>query len=185
MDKIKILGIAGSLRKNSLNKGLLRAASELKPDYMEIEIFDIKDIPSYNSDLEPDNVPEPVKELKKKIAESDGLLIATPEYNYSIPGVLKNAIDWVSRPPATTPLNNKPLALMGASGGTSGTVRSQMHLRHVAVFTNMLTMNRPEILVQKGPEKFDEQGNLKDENTREHIKKFLIAFAEWVRRLKN
>src|SRR6266545_4367510 len=99
MDKIKILGIAGSLRKKSFNKGLLRAAAELKPDNMEIEIFDIKDIPSYNSDLEPDNVPEPVKELKKKIAESDGLLIATPEYNYSIPGVLKNAIDWVSRPP--------------------------------------------------------------------------------------
>ena len=183
MDKIKILGIAGSLREASFNKGLLRAAVELKPENMEIEIFDIKDIPAYNSDLEPDNVPAPVQELKKKISQAAGLLIATPEYNYSIPGVLKNAIDWASRPPATTPLNNKPLALMGVSGGTSGTVRSQMHLRHVAVFTNMLTMNRPEILVQKGPEKFDEQGNLKDENTREHVRKFLEAFAAWIERV--
>jgi chromate reductase len=181
---IKILGIAGSLRKGSYNKALLKAAVELQPDSMEIEIFDIAGIPLYNGDVEAEGTPTAVIEFKNKIAEADTLLIATPEYNYSIPGVLKNAIDWASRPPKSSPLNGKPAGIMGATGGLMGTVRAQMHLRQTAVLTNMLIMNRPEVLVTKAHEKFDKDGKLIDENTAQHIKKFLSALAEWTEQLK-
>ncbi len=182
-NKLKVLGIAGSLRKDSINKSLLKASQQLAPENMEIEIYNLSDIPLYNEDIRIQEEPKSVKDIKERIKLSDGLLIATPEYNYSIPGVLKNAIDWISRPPAASPLNNKPLAIMGATGGISGTVRAQLHLRQVAIFTNMITMNRPEILVQKANEKFDKEGNLTDESTREHVKKFLIAFADWIKRV--
>jgi len=178
-NKIKILGIAGSLRKDSLNKSLLKAAVELKPDYMEIEIFDISEIPLYNEDVQTNGDPETVKLFKQKIAKADALLIATPEYNYSIPGVLKNAIDWASRPVTDSPLNGKPLAIMGA-GGRMGTVRAQAHLRQAAIFTNMLALNKPEVLVATAREKFDKDGKLTDERTRTQLKKLLDAFAEWI-----
>lgn len=178
-DRLKVLGIAGSLRKNSVNKSLLKAAIELKPGNMEIEIFDISDIPLYNEDIRANGDPEPVKVFKKKIAEADGLLIVTPEYNYSIPGVLKNAIDWASRPAADSPLNGKPMAMMGA-GGRMGTVRAQTHLRQVAVFTNMLTLNRPEVLIAGAGEKFDKDGRLIDERSRNQVKNLLEAFVKWV-----
>ena len=181
--KYKILGLAGSLRKDSLNKGLIRAALELAPENMEIEDYTINNIPLYDEDLRASESPKAVIELKEKIRSSDGLLIATPEYNYSIPGVLKNAIDWVSRPPAESPLNNKPLAIMGATGGLSGTIRAQLHLRQIAVFTNMIVMNKPEILIPKAGDKFDKEGNLTDESTLEHIKKFLIEYAKWIERV--
>ena len=181
-NKIKILGIAGSLRKGSLNKALLREAKKLAPENVEIEIADISEIPMYNGDIEAIGSPEPVKILKEKIKNSDALLIVTPEYNYSIPGVLKNAIDWVSRPVADSPLNNKPLGIMGA-GGMSGTIRAQLHLRQIAVFTNMIDMKRPEVLVQKAQDKFDSEGNLIDEPTIRQVKKFLNAFAEWINRV--
>jgi chromate reductase len=181
-NKIKVLGIAGSLRKNSLNKFLLDAAVELQPGNMDIEIYDISDIPLFNDDLRAEGDPEPVKLFKQKIAEADALLIVTPEYNYSIPGVLKNAIDWASRPPAESPLNGKPMAMMGA-GGRMGTARAQNHLRQVAVYTNMLTLNRPEVLVAGAREKFDKDGKLTDERTRNQVKKLLEAFAEWTIRL--
>ena len=179
INKIKILGISGSLRKNSLNKYLLEAATELQPDNMNIEIFDISDIPLYNEDIRVSGEPEPVKLFKHKIAEADALLIATPEYNYSIPGVLKNAIDWASRPPTESPLNGKPLAIMGA-GGRMGTVRAQNHLRQIAVETNMLTMNKPEVLVARAREKFDKDGKLTDERTKAQIRKLLNAFTDWI-----
>jgi chromate reductase len=182
-DTLQVLGIAGSLRKDSFNKALLKAAKLLVPLNMEINIYSLSDIPLYNEDFRSIEEPLSVKKLKDNIRASDGLLIATPEYNYSIPGVLKNAIDWISRPPADSPLNNKPLAIMGATGGISGTVRAQLHLRQVAVFTNMITMNRPEILIQKANEKFDKDGNLIDAVTNEHIKKFLVSFAEWIHRV--
>ena len=121
--------------------------------------------------------------LKEKIRESDGLLIATPEYNYSIPGVLKNVIDWISRPPAESPLNNKPLGIIGATGGLSGTIRAQLHLRQIAIFTNMIDMKRPEVLVQKASEKFDNEGNLIDQPTIQQVKKFLNAFVAWINRV--
>jgi chromate reductase len=182
---IKVLGIAGSLRKGSFNKALLNAAVELQPDGMKIEIFDISSIPLYNGDIESEGTPTAVNAFKNKIAEADALLIVTPEYNYSIPGVLKNAIDWASRPPASSPLNQKPLGIMGASSGLMGTVRAQMHLRQTAVLTNMYTMNRPEVLVTKAHEKFDKEGKLTDENTAQHIRKFLSALAEWATKFKN
>ena len=122
--------------------------------------------------------------FKERIAAADALLIAAPEYNYSMPGVLKNAIDWASRPPDASPLNGKPVALMGASVGLLGTARSQYHLRQVCVFTNMLPLNRPEVFVGRAHEKFDAQGRLIDENTRKHVKGLLEAVRDWTRRLR-
>jgi chromate reductase len=180
--KIKVLGIAGSLRKNSFNKSLLEAAVELQPENMDIEIFDISDIPLYNEDIRVTGDPEPVKLFKQKIADADALLIATPEYNYSIPGVLKNAIDWASRPPAESPLNGKPMAMMGA-GGRMGTVRAQNHLRQVAVYTNMLALNKPEVMVASAREKFSPDGKLIDERTKNQLMKLLDALVEWTIRL--
>ena len=181
---MKILGISGSLRKKSHNTALLRSAMELKPEKMEIEIYGIGDLPLYNGDLEKNGFPESVIKFKKKISESDGLLIASPEYNYSYTGVLKNAIDWASRPPSDSPLKNKLYALMGVSGGTSGTIRSQMHFRQVAIQAGMITLNKPEVYVQTGGNKFDENGTLTDEATIEHMKKFLKAFYELVDSVK-
>ena len=151
---------------------------------MNIEVFDISSIPLYNGDIEAEGTPTAVNAFKNKIAEADALLIATPEYNCSIPGVLKNAIDWASRPPASSPLNKKPMGIIGASSGLMGTVRAQMHLRQIAALINMYTMNRPEVLITKAHEKFDRDGKLTDENTAQHIRKFLSALAEWAIKFK-
>lgn len=185
MDRIHVLGVAGSLRKASYNRALLAATEELLPDGMTLEIYDLVDIPLYNGDLEAKHTPESVMRFKERIAAADALLIATPEYNYSIPGVLKNAIDWASRPPGATPLNNKPAALMGASTGAWGTVRAQLHLRQVFVFTNTLVLTQPQVLVNFAESKFDEQGRLTDEHTRQLIGKLLEALAAWTRRLNS
>ncbi len=139
-------------------------------------------IPFYDEDLNVDGGPEPVKAFKARIAAADALLIATPEYNYSIPGVLKNAIDWASRPAKDSPLNEKPIAIMGA-GGIMGTSRAQMHLRQVAVYTNMHALNRPEVEIQRAWEKFDQNGNLTDETVRQSVHSLLVALAAWTRRL--
>jgi chromate reductase len=178
--KYKIIGIAGSLRKASTNRGLLRAAAGLLPDKLEIEMVDISNIPLYDGDVDVAGPPESVKILNEKIKNADGILISTPEYNYSIPGVLKNAIDWVSRSPLK-PFNEKPLAIMGATGGlVGGTVRCQVHLRGVAVFVNMIPMNKPEMLITNSREKFDSEGNLTDVKTLEHLKTFLESFSSWI-----
>lgn len=184
-DKIKILGIAGSLRNGSYNKMLLNAAAELAPESIGIETFDIKGIPFYNSDTEKAGTPDSVTAFKDKIRESDGVLISTPEYNYSIPGSLKNAIDWASRLPANSPLLMKPVAIMGGSGGMSGTIRAQGHLRQIVSHSNMLDMKRPEVLVTKIQEKFDENGKIIDEKLREHLIKFLASFESWIKLFKN
>jgi chromate reductase, NAD(P)H dehydrogenase (quinone) len=175
---MKVLAISGSLRKDSYNSSLLKAAEELKPENMEIEIFDIGGIPLYSDDLKSEGFPEKVKILADKISSADGILIATPEYNYSVPGVLKNAIDWVSRV-APQPFNEKPAAIFGASSGMLGTVRAQLHLRQIAVFVNMIVMNKPEIYVNFARDKFDTNGKLTDEKTRDVINKFLISFYNW------
>ncbi len=180
---IHVLGFSGSLRKASYNSGLLRAALDQLPEGMTLEIFDLAPIPLYNEDLNVDGGPEPVRAFKAKIAQADALLIATPEYNYSLPGVLKNAIDWASRPSKDSPLSDKPIAIMGA-GGIMGTVRAQSHLRQVAVYTNMHPFNKPELEVQRAWEKFDQNGNLTDEPTRQAIRALLVALADWTRRLK-
>lgn len=181
---VQVLGFAGSLRSGSYNRALLRAAQELAPETMQLQVFDLAPIPLYNMDVEAQGDPAPIAEFKAAIRAADALLIATPEYNYSIPGVLKNALDWASRPPQTSPLSGKPVAIMGASTSAMGTVRTQMHLRHVCVITNMLPLNRPEIMVAHAQDKFDAQGRLADEPTREFVRKLLEALVDWTLRLR-
>src|SRR5437667_12053787 len=164
---IPVAGSPGSLREGSLNKGSLRAAVELRPAGMEIQIYTrLGDLPPYNDDVFQKGDPEPVADLKTFISGADAILISTPEYNYGIPGVLKNAIDWASRPAGKSPLNRKPAAIMGATPGATGTARAQLALRQTFVFTETYVLLRPEILVAKANEKIDEQVRLIDEQTR-------------------
>ncbi|MCL4466569.1 MAG: NAD(P)H-dependent oxidoreductase [Chloroflexi bacterium] len=181
---VKVLGFAGSLRRGSYNRATLRAAGELLPEDMRLETFDLAPIPLFNQDILAAGPPRAVLDFKARLAANDGVLIVTPEYNYSIPGVLKNAIDWASRPPDTSPLNGKPVGLMGASTGQFGTVRAQTHWRNVFVFTNMLPLNKPEVLINRARDKFDAEGRLTDEPTRQVIRNQLVAFGDWVRRLR-
>ncbi len=181
--KISILAFGGSLRKGSYNKALLRVAQELAPEDAQMEIFDIAPIPLYNQDLEND-MPQVVRAFKEKIRAADALLIATPEYNYSIPGFLKNAIDWASRPSGDNVFNGKPVALMGASVGTLGTARAQYHLRQSCVFLNMHPLNQPEVMVPLAQEKIDKDGKVTDQKTREKIRELLESLVAWTRRLK-
>ena len=184
-ERLHILGIAGSLRQGSFNKALLRAASDLLPPGATLEIYDrLGDIPLYNEDVERRGDPEPVRDLKDRITSADALLIATPEYNYGTPGVLKNAIDWASRPPAQTCLKGKPTAIMGASSGAHGTARAQAALRLSLVFTRTLILVDPEVYVSKASEKFDVQGRLTDELTREFVRKLLVALVDWSHTLR-
>ena len=182
-DTLKILGFAGSLRKGSFNRSLLRAAVELAPPGMTVEPFDLEGIPLFNQDLEG-NPPEKVKDFKSRIRQADGILIVTPEYNYSIPGVLKNAIDHATRPYGDNPFDGKPVAITGASVGTLGSARAQYHLRQCCVFLNMFPVNRPEVLVSNADKKFDEQGKLTDPKTREYVGELLKALGAWTRKLK-
>ncbi len=179
----KVFAIAGSLRKDSYNKLALRAAMELKPADMEIEDFDIAAIPLFNDDLREQGYPPVVQELREKVRAADALLFVTPEYNYSVPGVLKNAIDWVSRPPSQ-PFDDKPVAIMGASTGRLGTARAQYHLRQIAVFVNMHVLNRPEVMISGAANAFDASGRLVDEGARKLIAELLVNLADWTVRLK-
>ena len=179
-----VCGIAGSLRERSFNRALLRAAQELAPQGMEVRIFDrMAEIPLFNEDLEAHGDPEPVEALKRAIGEADALLIATPEYNHGVPGVLKNAIDWASRPARGSVLSGKPTAILGASPGVTGTARAQSQLRQAFVFTNTPAVLQPEILVYRANEKFDSERRLTDEKTREFVGKLLVTLADWTRRL--
>jgi len=180
---IEVLGMAGSLRAGSYNKAALRAAVELAPAGMVIKTFDLAPIPPYNEDVKQEGFPPPVHEVREKIRAADALLIATPEYNHSISGVLKNAIDWVSRPP-DQPFDAKPIALMGASPGRTGTARAQSHLRQVLAALNGMVMNRPGVLIGEAPKMFDDELRLADEPTREVVANLLAALAEWTRRLR-
>lgn len=179
---IHILGFAGSLRKGSFNKSLLRTAAEIVPRDATLEIFDLEGIPPFNQDLEH-QPPEKVKEFKAKIRAADAILIATPEYNYSIPGVLKNAIDWASRPHGENAFEGKPVALMGASVGMLGTGRAQYHLRQTFVWLNMYPLNKPEILVPFVNEKIGEDGKVTDQKTKEKIRELLEGLIAWTRKL--
>jgi len=181
--QITLLGFAGSLRKGSYNKALLRAAVELAPSDVRIEVFDLEGIPVFNQDLE-EHPPKRVREFKAKIRAADALLIATPEYNYSVPGVLKNAVDWASRPYGDNAFEDKPVALMSASDGMLGGARAQYHLRQTLVALNMHAVNRPEVMVASVDEKIDENGNIKDEKTRAKIKKLIQSLADWTRKLE-
>lgn len=180
---LKILGFAGSLRKGSYNKSLLLSAFQLLPPETSLEIFDLSDIPPYNQDLD-NNMPPKVKQFKTQIRESDALLIATPEYNYSVPGVLKNAIDYASRPYGDNSFDDKPVAIMSASVGMIGGARAQYHLRQMFVFLNMHPVNVPEVIVTFASNKFDSEGNLLDDSTKKFLTQLLQNLSNWTRRLK-
>jgi chromate reductase, NAD(P)H dehydrogenase (quinone) len=181
--KIKVLAFVGSLRKGSYNKALMRAAIELKPENMQIEVFDLEGIPPFSEDIER-QPPQKVKDFKAKIRQANAILIATPEYNYSMPGVLKNAIDWASRPYGDNAFDGKPLAIMGASVGMQGTARAQYHLRQTCVFVNMYPLNQPEVMVPTVQDKADASGRITDEKTRQKIKELLDALVAWTLKLK-
>jgi chromate reductase len=183
-DQINILGFAGSLRKASYNKAILRAAAEVVPEDAKLEIFDLEGIPVLNQDLEQ-RPPEKVKQFKEKIRAADAILIATPEYNYSVPGILKNAIDWASRPYGDNSFDDKPVAIMSASGGMLGGARAQYHLRQTFVFLNMHPLARPEVIVNFADRKIDKNGKVTDEETRKRIGELLKGLIVWTRRLKN
>jgi len=179
---IRVLGIAGSIRRDSYNKAALRAAQQLAPDGMTIEIFDIAGLPMFNQDTEKTPAPIAV-EFKHKIRAADAILISTPEYNYSVPGVLKNAIDVASRPYGDSAWAQKPVAIMGASPGALGTARAQYHLRQMFVFLNMYAVNQPEVMIANAPTRFDAAGNLTDEQTKQLMRDLLKNLAAWTRRL--
>ncbi len=178
-----VLGIAGSLRKASYNRAALRAAQQLAPDGVKIEIFELDGIPLFNQD-EESPLPPRVAEFKARIRAADAILIVTPEYNYSIPGVLKNAIDWASRPYGDNAWEGKPVAVMGASVGSLGSARAQYHLRQVFVYLNMCSLNRPEVMISQADTRFDAQGTLIDDDTRDHIRKLVLQLVEWARQLR-
>jgi len=182
--KIKILGFAGSLRKGSYNRSLLSAALEMVPKEATLEIFDLEGIPPFNQDLENQS-PEKVMEFKAKIRAADAILMATPEYNYSIPGVLKNAIDWASRPYGDNAFDGKPVAMMGASVGMLGTARAQYHLRQSFVFLNMHPLNQPEVMVPFVQEKINQNGKVTDEKTKKKIGELLESLVVWTEKLKS
>ncbi len=183
-DGLNVLGISGSLRKGSYNSAALRAAAELAPAGMTIDIFDrIRELPLYDEDLRQQGFPPAAEALREEIKAADALLIVTPEYNRSIPGVLKNAIDWASRPPEQ-PFQGKPIAIMGASGGVLGTARAQYHLRQCFVFLDGRILNRPEVFIGQAQNRFDPNGKLTDEGTRKIVGEMLQALADWTRLLQ-
>jgi chromate reductase, NAD(P)H dehydrogenase (quinone) len=179
---VRVLGISGSLRKGSFNTALLRAAIAQSPPGLQIEVASLADIPPYNEDVRAQGFPSPVAKLRDQIAAADALLIVTPEYNYSIPGVLKNAIDWASRPP-DQPFAGKPLAILGASASVGGTMRAQYHLRQTAVYLDMHPLNKPEIFVKSAASAFDAQGVLIDETAKKLVSQQLEALVAWTRKL--
>lgn len=179
---IRILGIAGSLRRQSYNRAALRAATQLVPEGATMDIFEIDGLPGFSEDDEQ-NPPPKVVELKQRIRAADAILIVTPEYNYSVPGVLKNAIDWASRPYGDSAWNGKPAAIMGASVGAIGTARAQYHLRQMFVFLNMFPVNQPEVMIANASERFDAEGNLTDETTKDFIRQLLQSLVNWTQRI--
>ncbi len=177
-NELNILGIAGSLRRGSFNKAVLRSAISLAPSNVTLETFDIGSFPLFNQDDEK-SPPEVIRQFKEKIRASDAILFATPEYNYSVPGVLKNAIDWASRPYGDNAWERKPVAIMSASVGMLGGARAQQHLRQMFVFLNMYPLNRPEVIIPNVADKFDSAGNLTDQHTKEKIQELLKALSVW------
>jgi chromate reductase len=178
----RILGFAGSLRKDSYNRALLHAARELAAEEgIDVEIFEIDGIPPYNQDAE-DAMPDVVRDFKRGIEQADAVLLVTPEYNYSVSGVLKNAIDWASRPSGANSFNDKPVAIMGATIGALGTARAQYHLRQMLVYVNAYPLNQPEVMVAAAADKFKD-GKLVDEHTRQKVRELLVALAGWAKRL--
>lgn len=181
---VRILGLSGSLRAASFNSAALRAAAELAPEDVSIEIGSIRDIPLYDDDMRMAGIPAAVTALQERMLAADAVLIASPEYNYSIPGVLKNAIDWLSRL-KPQPFNDKPVAIMGASMGGVGTARMQYDLRKTFVFLNAHVLAQPEVMIAAAHTRFDDQGHLTDEATRKFVGALVVALREWTLRLRH
>ncbi|MCG2591723.1 NAD(P)H-dependent oxidoreductase [Ramlibacter sp. XY19] len=180
---MKVLGISGSLRKGSYNSMALRAAQKLAPEGVTVEIADISRIPMYNDDVRAAGEPAEVAALKAQIRAADAVLLVTPEYNFSIPGVLKNTLDWMSRPPEP-PFDGKPVAIMGASPGPVGTARVQYDLRKVLVFMNTFTVNKPEVFISNCAAKFNAEGELTDEASAKFVKDLLVSLQALKSRLR-
>jgi chromate reductase len=176
---ITLLGICGSLRRSSLNRALLAAIGETLPGGASLRVWESLDLPVFNSDL---GEPAAVAELKRAVAEADGVVFAVPEYNYSIPGGLKNAIDWISSPVPESPLRGKPCGIVGAASGMSGTIRAQAHMRQILVFSDSPCLSQPEVLIPRAQERFDEAGRLADESTRALLARFGAALVDFVER---
>jgi chromate reductase len=181
--KIKVAAIAGSLRKGSFNRAALKAAIELAPLEMTIEIVEVGDLPLYDDDIRVEGYPPPVHAYREKIRAADAILFATPEFNYSVSAPLKNAIDWGSRVPEP-PYNGKPAAMISASVAPVGGVRAQYHLRHMCVGLNCFVMNTPQVYIGEAAKKFDANLKLIDEGVRGELTKFLAAFKDYIRRLQ-
>ncbi|MFD2444627.1 NADPH-dependent FMN reductase [Bacillus sp. CGMCC 1.16607] len=179
MEKLKVVGICGSLRKNSINKDLLLYLSKLLPENYMFELGDLSEVPLYNTDLEED-LPIAVKNLAEKIKNADVVIISSPEYNSSITGVLKNALDWISRPVTGTPLSNKLAAIIGATPGMLGTVRGQLHLREILYAMNAQLIRRPEVLISQAPSKINDMGEIIDEKTVSIMDNLVLAIIEEV-----
>lgn len=178
----KILGVSGSGRRTSYNTALLEAAQELLPDGVVLETFDASRFPLFNEDLEAE-IPSDVKEFKKRIRQADAILFATPEYNYSISAVLKNAIEWGNRPDGENSWDGKPAAIMSASSSPRGGARAQLVLRQIMVDLNMYPINEPQLLIARAEEKFDNNLRLTDERSRELLKNLLAGLVEWAKKL--
>lgn len=182
--RVEILAFAGSLRKGSYNRALVRAARELAPHGATIEIFELEGLPLFNADVEAEGYPERVRAFHEAIGRADALLIATPEYQFGIPGVLKNAIDWASRPPGEAPILTKPVAIMGATPGMWGTARAQQQLRQSLVYNDCPMVLKPEVLVAKAKDRFDESGRLTHEATRGFVTTLLENLVELALRFR-
>jgi len=176
---VALLGICGSLRRSSLNRALLAAVREVLPTGSQMTIYDSVDLPIFNSDLDD---PPSVVQLKAAIAAADGLVISVPEYNYSIPGGLKNALDWISRPPDLSPMRGKPVGLVGAASGMSGTIRAQTHMRQMLLYSDSPCLSQPEVLIPRAHERFDAEGKLTDNSTRMLLERFGVAMVAFVQR---
>jgi chromate reductase len=180
-DTIRIAGLCGSLRAGSYNLMALKAAQSLAPEGVELDIVHLHDVEPYNGDVEKQGWPPGVLALRERLEPAHGILFASPEYNYSVSGVLKNAIDWMSRPTGRGPISNKPAAIMGASTGNAGTARAQAHLRDIVYYNGMPLLASVEILLFRAQEKFDSEGNLIDEKSREKLTQMMAEFADLIR----
>lgn len=178
-ETISVVAIAGSLRQASINRGLVRAAAELELPGLRVDPFDITDVPLYNGDVEAAGDPPAVTALKTSVKGADGLLLATPEYNRGMPGVLKNALDWASRPPDQA-LRAKPVALIGATPGGFGTRSAQFQIRQILGNPGCVVLPKPELWVSHASDKFDEDGNLTDDGTRQALSDLLGTFRDWI-----
>jgi chromate reductase len=179
-EPFSVVAFTGSLRAASYNRALARAVRDLAPRSLAVRIEEIDAIPLYNLDVERAAFPDAVTRLKQAIGAADGTLIVTPEHNFSMSGVLKNVIDWISRPPGDAALRGKPVGILGATTGLVGTARAQMHLRTVLTNLGAIVMPQPAVLIPRANEKFDAAGRLTDEETARHIRTFLGAFTDWI-----